>query len=164
MAACVSVSECGRLTVYLECSATVVQGENYHYELQLTGPDGLPVDINNYDVIVLRLFGTAVNINYEQLYYGHWSWPVEIDTETTGIIYSLQEEQSDGAILNKGIIAFEVSHDLTKYFTTGPLYAEIKLKKENTGTGNYLQEPEYYTITCLKIGNVKSSAMRDFNF
>ena len=164
MAACVSVTECGRLTVYIECSATVVQGESYHYEMQITEPDGTAVDIDQFNAIVLRLYGTAVDLNYDTLYYGYWSWPDPVNREVTEPLYSLQETQSDGTILNQGIIAFDADHELTSYFTTGPLYAEIKMKKQPSGTYDYLAMPEYYIVTCLKIGNVKASQMRDFNF
>jgi len=164
MAACSSVSVCGKLSVYLECSASVVQGETYNYEMQITNADGTPADLDDYEAIVIRLYGTAVDLNYDTLYYGYWSWPDAVNSETTEPLYSLQETQSDGSILNQGIVAFTADSELTAYFTTGPLYAEVKLKKQATGTGNYYALPEYFIITCLKIGSVKASQMRDFNF
>lgn len=164
MAACVSLSECGRISISLECSATVLQGESYHYEMQLTASDGTAMDVNEFDAIVLRLYGSNVDINYDTVYYGNWSWPISVDTEITGELISLQEDQSDGTILNQGMLSFDVSHELTSYFSTGPLYAELKLKKQSAVTGQYALDPEYYIISCLKIGNVKSSHLRDFTF
>ena len=94
MAACVSVSECGRLSVYIECSATVVQGESYNYEMQITEADGTPADVDQFEAIVVRLYGTAVDLNYDTLYYGYWSWPDAVNSETNEPLYSLQKALS----------------------------------------------------------------------
>jgi hypothetical protein len=55
MSICNAISECGTITAAVECLASVVQGENYHYEIQLTNADGTPLDLFQYDGIVMKL-------------------------------------------------------------------------------------------------------------
>jgi hypothetical protein len=167
---CNAISECGSITASVECLASVVQGESYHYEIQLNDIDGLPLDLFQYDGIVMKLYGDAVNLDYEHLYYGYWGWPIAFNSEITETLYVLQDTQIDTAnpsipvIINQGIIAFDISYDISRYFNTGGIYAEIKLKQEESGTGDYISQPIYTIITCLKIGNVKKSTTRDFFF
>jgi hypothetical protein len=55
MAICNAISECGTITAAVECLAAVVQGESYHYEIQLTnahlkhqmGNNALPLRIDD---------------------------------------------------------------------------------------------------------------------
>jgi hypothetical protein len=157
MALCNAVSECGSIYASIECSASITQGESYHYELQLTSPDGTPLDLTQYDGILMKLYGENVDLNYDKLYFGYWSWPVPIDSFSHDL-YVLQDVDSSG-IINEGIIGFDVDYLDSRYFTTGTLYAEIKLKKELVD-GTVL----YTTITCLKIGKVKTSETKDFFF
>jgi hypothetical protein len=161
MALCNAVSECGSIYVSIECSASIVQGESYHYELQLTNPDGTPLDLTQYDGILMKLYGENVDLNYEKLYFGYWSWPVPVDTFSNDL-YVLQDVDttaSGGGIINEGIIGFDVDYLDSRYFTTGNIYAEIKLKKELVDATVL-----YTTIPCLKIGRVKSSETKDFFF
>ena len=167
MAICNAISECGTITAAVECLASVVQGENYHYEIQLTNADGTPLDLFQYDGIVMKLYGELVDLNYESLYYGYWGWPTAFNSEITETLMVLQEivsETGGPTVLNEGIVAFDIDYDISRFFNTGALYAEFKLKQQNTGTGGFLELPVYTIITCLKIGNVKKSTTRDFLF
>jgi hypothetical protein len=169
MATCSAISECGSIYASVECLAAVVQGENYYYEIQLTNADGTPLDITLYDAIVMKLYGEAVDISYESLYYGYWGWPFPLNSEIENELYVLQTTEVPSGttvpiIVNEGMIAFDLDYELTRYFNTGKLYAEIKLKQQNSGTGGFLEQPVYTIITCLKIGNVKGSKTRDFFF
>lgn len=157
MALCNAISECGSIYASIECLASIVQGESYHYEMQLTDADGTPLDLTQYTGILMKLYGENVDLNYEKLYYGYWSWPVPVDSFSNDL-YVLQDIDSTG-IINEGIIGFDVDYLSSRYFNTGNLYAEVKLKKELTD-GTVL----YTTIPCLKIGRVKSSETKDFFF
>ena len=55
-------------------------------------------------------------------------------------------------------IAFNISSELSRRFLTGPIYAELKFKKDSETTGG---NPTYKTIGCLKIGEVKQSLTKD---
>jgi hypothetical protein len=169
MAICNAISECGTIAAAVECLAAVVQGESYHYEIQLTNADGAPLDLTQYDAIVMKLYGEDVDLSYEHLYYGYWGWPFPLNSEVQNELYVLQTTELPSGettpiIVNEGMLAFDLDYELTRYFSTGKLYAEFKLKQQNTGTGGFLEQPIYTTITCLKIGNVKSSTTRDFFF
>lgn len=170
MASCSAVSECGSITASIECLASIVQGESYHFEIQLNNIDGTPLDLFQYDGIVMKLYGEGVDLAYDPIYYGYWGWPIAFNSEITETLYVLQDIQYDTSqpsvpiIINEGIVAFDIDYELTRYFNTGKLYAEFKLKQQNTGTGNFEAQPVYTIITCLKIGNVKKSNTRDFLF
>lgn len=169
MSLCNAISECGTITASIECLASIVQGESYHFEVQLNNIDGTPLDLFQYDGIVMKLYGEAVDIAYEPVYYGYWSWPIAFNSEITETLYVLQEltptgGDPTGTYINEGLVSFDIDYELTRYFNTGKLYAEFKFKQQNTGTGDFLAQPIYTIITCLRIGNVKKSTTRDFIF
>ena len=40
MSLCNAISECGTITASIECLASIVQGESYHFEVQLNNLEG----------------------------------------------------------------------------------------------------------------------------
>jgi hypothetical protein len=177
MALCNAVSECGSITAAIECSAAIVQGEDYDFQIQLNDKDGNPLDLCMYDAIVMKLYGEDVDINYQPVYYGYWGYPEEIlDSRIAENLLLLQQGcPPPDPVTDQGLIGFHVSHEISSHFNTGTLYAEIKLKEVSTGNTTYAtyvtgsnptayQNAVYTTITCLKIGSVKRSYTRDFLF
>ena len=177
MALCNAVSECGSITAAIECSAAIVQGEDYDFQIQLYDKDGTPLDLCKYDAIVMKLYGEDVDINYHPVYYGYWGYPEEVLTSkiTESLIVYQQGCPPPAPVPDQGLIGFHASHEITSHFNTGTLYAEIKFKEVNTGNPTYAtyvtgsdlpayQNAVYTTITCLKIGTVKRSYTRDFLF
>lgn len=178
MALCNAPSACGTITASIECSAVIVQGEDYDFQIQLNDKDGNPLDLCRYDAIVMKLYGEDVDINYSPVSYGYWGYPEQIlDSRITENLLVLQQGcPPPDPVTDQGLIAFHVSHEISSYFNTGVLYAEIKLKEVATGATTYatyttyttgtppFQNAVYTTIPCLKIGVVKRSYTRDFLF
>ena len=112
MSLCNAISECGTITASIECLASIVQGESYHFEVQLNNIDGTPLDLFQYDGIVMKLYGEAVDIAYEPVYYGYWSWPIAFNSEITETLYVLQEltptgGDPTGTYINEGLVSFD---------------------------------------------------------
>lgn len=177
MALCNAPSECGTLTAAVECLAAIVQGEDYDFQIQLNDKYGNPLDLCVYDAIVMKLYGETVDIGYSPVDYGYWGYPETLmgDIITMPLDILQQGCPSTAPVADQGFIGFHIPHTISRYFNTGTLYAEIKLKEVVTGSpgtfiGTYTTDDPphvnaiYTTIPCLKIGTVKRSLTRDFLF
>lgn len=144
---CSSVSYCETITAYVKCIKSLIQGTDNYFKIELYDENGMPIDLNDYDNILIHLYTDGFN-------YAEYTWP---NTDSELQIDILQEENTDG-ITNKGIIGINIDSSLSRRFITGPLYAEIKLKSLQTTEG---EKPIYKTITCLVLGDVKYSLTKD---
>ena len=159
MAVCNAPSTCGTITASVACLPSMTQGENYNFEVQLNDAAGNPLDLCQYDAIVMKLYGEAVDMEYENIYYGYWGYPSGLSSEINETLNVLQEGCPPDSVTDQGLVGFDISYDISRYFNTGALYAEFKFKEDIPGA-----EPVYTIITCLKIGNVKKSTTRDLFF
>lgn len=144
---CTAISYCETLSAFVECVVSLYQGTDHSFEIQLFDEDGLPLDLSEYSGIYLHLYTDGFN-------YAQYVWPDDGEKFPINI---LQEETSDG-LVDVGIIGFDISSELSRRFLTGPIYAEIKLKKDSETTGG---SPTYKTIACLRLGEVKQSLTKD---
>jgi hypothetical protein len=144
---CNAISYCETLAAYVECVSAFYQGTDQYFEIQLFDEEGLPLDLTEYSGIYLHLYTDGFN-------YAQYVWPYEEGKLSIEII---QDENSDSPI-DVGIIGFNISSELSRRFLTGPLYAEIKLKKDSETTSG---RPTYKTIACLRIGEIKQSLTKD---
>lgn len=144
---CTSTTYCKTITAFIDCVPKIYQGEDYYTEIQLFDEEGKPLDLSEYSGIFMHLYTDGFS-------YSNYKWPEEEGYEPIIII---QTEDTSGPI-DVGIIAFNISSELTRRFLTGPVYAELKFKKDSEITGG---NPTYKTIGCLKIGEVKQSLTKD---
>ena len=179
MATCNAVSTCGSVSASIECAAAIVQGEDYSFRIQLNDANGDPLDLCLYDAIVMKLYGDDVDIHYQPVYYGYWGYPQAVLDYNPNIKEHLQILQQGCPppvpVPDQGVIGFEIPNEISRYFSTGSIFAEIKLKEQPgpyvpptgtyvTGQDNFQPDAVYTTITCLKIGTVKRSYTRDLLF
>ena len=144
---CTATTYCSTITALIDCVPKLYQGEDYYLEIQLFDEEGKPLDLSQFSGILMHLYTDGFN-------YGNYTWP---ESETTEPIIIIQSEDTSGPV-DVGIIAFNISSELSRRFLTGPIYAELKFKKDSeTTSGN----PTYKTIGCLKIGEVKQSLTKD---
>jgi hypothetical protein len=146
---CTAVSYCQSITAFVECIPQLYQGDDHHFEIQLIGQNGLPLDLTLYSGIYVRLYTDGFN-------YYNFSWPHASGTELLEII---QTEDTNGPV-DEGIIAFNVTSEMTSRFLTGSIFAEIKFRQDSETTGSL---PVYKTIGCLNLGYVRESLTRDLN-
>lgn len=144
---CTATTYCSTITAYIDCVPKLYQGEDYYLEIQLFDEQGIPLDLTQFSGILMHLYTDGFN-------YAVYTWPENSSAEPIIII---QTEDTNGPV-DTGIIAFNLPSELTRRFLTGPIYAELKFKKESETTGG---NPTYKTIGCLKIGEVKQSLTKD---
>jgi len=142
---CTAVSSCQTITALIECVPSIYQGTDYYFEIQLYDEEGIPLDLTEFSGIYMQLYTDGYN-------YAIFQWPLPTDSDSEPIII-IQNGQID-----VGIIAFNITAEMSSKFLTGSLFAEIKFKKDSETTGG---NPVYSTIGCLNIGNVKQSLTRD---
>lgn len=146
---CQAISYCQSITAFIECVPQIYQGTDYYFEIQLFDEEGEPLDLTEYSGLFMCIYTDGFN-------YGTYTWPESSNVEPIIII---QSESTDG-LVDVGIIAFNISAEQSARFLTGPIYAEIKFKKDSETTGG---NPVYTTIGCLKIGEIKQSLTKDVN-
>jgi hypothetical protein len=144
---CKATTYCSTITAFIDCVPKLYQGEDYYLEIQLFDEEGMPLDLSQFSGILMHLYTDGFS-------YGNYVWP---ETTSSEPIIIIQSEDSSGPI-DVGIIAFNISSELSRRFLTGPIYAELKFKKDSETTGG---NPTYKTIGCLKIGEVKQSLTKD---
>lgn len=146
---CKATTYCNTISAFIDCTPKIYQGEDYYLEIQFFGEDEMPLDLSEFDGIFMCLYTDGFN-------YGTYQWP---EAEGSGLITIIQDENT-GGIVDEGIISISIPASQTKKFLTGPMYSEIKFKKNSEVTG---EDPIYKTIGCLKIGEVKKSLTRNIS-
>jgi hypothetical protein len=144
---CTATTYCSTITAFIDCVPKLYQGEDYYLEIQLFDEEGKPLDLTEYSGILMHLYTDGFS-------YGNYVWP---DNGIYEPVIIIQSEDTSGPI-DIGIIAFNISSELSRKFLTGPVYAELKFKKNSETTND---KPTYKTIGCLKIGEVKQSLTKD---
>jgi len=149
-----AISMCARIIAQVDCIVVIFQGTTACIDIQLFNAEGLPLDLTNITELQVLLFNELdcpiANFWYPAVPTGCKGFEIEI----------LQYEETDGTIVNEGLIRICLDSSCTGT-SPGPVFAELKLTEATGTTGSPSQE--IYGIGCMQVAVIKESKIYNSN-